>query len=288
MADTVPLAAPRARGHVLVGLALGAAALAALLAGRVTVSVFIAIMVVAAYVDLRKLLAPWGHLLTFILGAGGVLGFLWTGYTGRLELVASAGAALVLALLVTRVLLYEVSAGMERSDSHNRSEGTTADVAATLGAAGVAGVLGAHLLLIRSVPRFGFRGLLVFGLMILCNDAVAFFVGRWRGRHKVAPRRSPQKTWEGAVAGFCASVVVGLVAGATLDPPFDLRSGLALGAAMGLLAPTGDLAFSTIKRSAGVKGSGVYLGPLGGALDSMDSVLFAAPAFYWALRTLAL
>ena len=273
------LAAPSARAHVVVGLALGGAGLAALLAGRIAISVFLAVLVVAAYIDLRRLLAPLGHLVTTTLGIAGVAGFLWSGYSGRLELVPATGAALVLALLVWRVLLHEV---------RGRVEGTMADVAATLGAAGATGVFGAHVLLIRSFPRTGFRALLAFGLMVIVGDVVAFAVGRWRGRHRMAPRVSAQKTWEGALAGFAASVVVGLVAGLVWDPPFDVSSGVALGAAMGLLAITGDLAFSVIKRSAGVKASNSYLGPLGGALDAIDGVLFAAPAFYWALRTLAL
>jgi phosphatidate cytidylyltransferase len=55
-----------------------------------------------------------------------------------------------------------------------------------------------------------------------------------------------------------------------------------------VLASLGDLAFSAIKRSAGVRHSGSYLGSAGGLLDVVDSALFAAPAFYWAFRTIAL
>jgi len=279
MSEPVPLAAPNTRAHVVVGLVLGAAALGTLIAGRVPVSVFVALVVLGAYVDLRRLLAPWGHLMTVILGGIGVAGFLWSGYSGRLDLLASTGAALVLALLVSRVLLHEIS---------ERASGTTQDIASTLGAAGVAGVLGAHVLLIRSIPRFGFRGLLAFGLMVIGCDVAAFAVERWRGYHKRASRMSTTKSWPSILAGFAASVIIGTIAGAVWDPPFDLRSGPLLGAAMGLLAPIGELAFTVVKRSAGVRSSGAYLGPMGGALDAVDGVLFAAPAFYWALRTLAL
>jgi phosphatidate cytidylyltransferase len=277
--NSIPLTRPSARAHVVIGVALGGVAVTTLLVGRIAVSAFVAALLVAAYADLRRLLAVWGHVVTFALGAAGVGGFLWSGYIGRLELLPWTGASLIVALLVSRVVLHE--AGV-------RVEGVTGDVAATVGAAGVVGVLGAHILLIRAVPRFGFRGLLVFGLAVLLNDAVAFFVGRWRGRHTLAARLSPAKTWEGTIAGFAASVVVGLVAGLVLNPPFDIASGLALGAAMGVLAPVGDLLFSVIKRSAGVRGSARYFGPMGGALDVVDSLLFCAPAFYWAFRTIAL
>ena len=55
-----------------------------------------------------------------------------------------------------------------------------------------------------------------------------------------------------------------------------------------MLVPLGDLGFSAIKHSAGVRHSGTYLGAAGGALDVVNGVLFAAPAFYWAFRTVAL
>ena len=78
------------------------------------------------------------------------------------------------------------------------------------------------------------------------------------------------------------------IVGVALDPPFDPRSGLAFGAAIGVLTPLGDIAFSAVKRGAGRKESGRIFGPLGGALDTIDALLFCAPAFYWAFRTIAL
>ncbi len=279
MSETVPLAPPNVRLQVAIGALLVAAALATTFTGRIAVSAFVAVVVLASYLDLRRLLAPWGHLVTALLGGAGVAGFLWSGYSGRLDLLASTAAALTLALLASRVLLNEIT---------SKASGTTQDVAATLGAAGTAGVLGAHLLLIRSVPLFGFRGLLAFGLMVVGADIAAFVVGRLRARHELTLRTSRTRTTEGAAAGFVVSVLIGLVSGLVWNPPFDVRSGLLLGAAMGILAPVGDLVFSALKRSAGVRASGSYLGPMGGALDAIDSVLFAAPAFYWALRTLAL
>ncbi len=280
MPESVPLAVPTTRAHVLVGVILGTAALVTLLVGRVAVSGFVAVIVLAAYVDLRRLLAPWGHLITVALGGAGVVGFLWVGYSGRLDLLASAGAALVLSLLVTRVALFELRS--------RASTGTTLDIASTLGAAGVAGVLGAHVLLIRSVERFGFRGLLAFGLMVIGNHVLAFAVERWRGFRRRPPATNQSKSWPGVAAGLLASIAVGAIVGAFLDPPFDFRSGLLLGVAMGVVVPLGELGFAAIKRSAGVRRTGTYLGPMGGALDAIDGVLFAAPAFYWALRTLAL
>jgi phosphatidate cytidylyltransferase len=273
------VAAPSVRDHVLVALAFGLGGTATLLAGRVPVSVFVTVVLLVAYTDLRGLLGERGHLTTFALGAGGVGALLWCGYTGQLDDLPSFVAVLVLALLVTRVVLNEAGA---------RTTGVTTDLSATLGATGVVGVLGAHLLLLRSMPRVGFRGLLVLGLMVATHDAAAFFVGRFKGRHVLNKLVAPNKTWEGAFAGLASSVVIGLIAGIVLDPPFSPLSGPFFGAGVGVLATLGDLVFSAIKRSAGVRHSGNYLGSAGGALDVVDSLLFAAPAFYWAFRTIAL
>lgn len=249
-----------------------------LLVGRVALSSFVTIVFLAAYTDLRGLLGERGHITTLALGAGGVGSILWCGYAGELDLLPSFVAGLMLALLVTRVALNE--AGVH-------APAVTVDLAATLGAVGVIGVLGAHVLLLRAVPRVGFRGALALALLVFTNDVASFIVGR-KGRNVLNKLISPNKTWEGVLGGFGASVAVGLIVGLTLDPPFDVASGVLFGVGVGVLAPLGDLCFSAIRRSARVKASGTYLGGAGGALDVVDSLLFTAPAFYWAFRTIAL
>ena len=279
MRDPRPAATASTRDHVLVAAAVGAGALATMLLGRLGFSLFATVLLLVAYTDLRGLLGERGHLSTFALGAGGTAAFVWVGYTGHLDLLPAYVAGLVLALLVTRIVLNE--AGVQAT-------GLVGDLAATVGAAAATGVLGSHVLLLRAVERVGFRGVLAFASMVAAHDVAAFFVGRWRGRHPVNKLVAPNKTWEGVFAGGAASVLVGVVVGLTLDPPFTLVSGVAFGAGVAVLAPLGDLVFSTIKRSAGVKRSAQYLGGAGGVLDIVDSFLFTAPAFYWAFRTIAL
>ena len=265
--------------QTVVGVVLGAGAIAALLAGRRPVSALVAVLCIFAYAELRGLLAPSAHRATLAVGAVGVGAFLWAGYRGRLSSIPLIAAVLTLAILTILVVL---------SEATGRADGATQDVSSTLAASAVVGIMGAHILLIRSIPRVGFRGLLAFGLMVLLNDAFAFFGGRAFGRRPLWPRLSPNKTTEGAICGFLASVVVGLIAGFVLKPPFDPKSALAFGVAIGVLAPVGDLVFSAIKRAAARKESGGAFGPLGGALDAIDSLLFCAPLFYWAFRTVAL
>jgi phosphatidate cytidylyltransferase len=279
MREPRQVTASSTRAHVLVGVLLASGALTTLLVGRLALAIFVGVALLAAYGDLRRLLGEVGHPTTLVLGAAGVAGFLWCGYNGELDLVPAVAAGLVLALLVTRIVLHEAG---------SRSTEVTADLAATLGAAGLVGILGGHVLLIRAVPRFGFRGVVAFGLAVLGHESVSFVVGRWRGRHPLNRLIAPQKTWEGALAGFAASVVAGIGAGIFLDPPFSISSGPLFGIAMGVVVPLGDLGFSAIKRSAGARHSGAYLGAAGGALDVVNGILFAAPVFYWGFRTIAL
>ncbi|RPI23480.1 MAG: hypothetical protein EHM57_03915, partial [Actinobacteria bacterium] len=113
-------------------------------------------------------------------------------------------------------------------------------------------------------------------------DIAAYFVGRTLGRNQLAPVVSPKKTWEGLVGG----VVVALLIGALLHyfPPFELTSGLLLGAVVAVVAPLGDLAVSVMKRSLGVKDMGAILPGHGGLVDRIDALLFVIPAA-WALYT---
>lgn len=114
-------------------------------------------------------------------------------------------------------------------------------------------------------------------------DIVSFFVGRRVGRHRLAPLVSPKKTVEGLIAGMLAALLVGVSFG--LRDPFDLGTGLALGAIVAFAAPLGDLAVSVMKRSIGVKDMGTLLPGHGGVLDRIDAMLFVIPlawiAFTW-------
>jgi phosphatidate cytidylyltransferase len=128
--------------------------------------------------------------------------------------------------------------------------------------------------------------ILILGIVVTvaAADIVAFFVGRAIGRTHFAPWVSPNKTVEGLVGG--SIVAIGIGAGLHYFPPFELTSGLALGAAAAVLTPLGDLAMSAAKRSLGLKNMGSVLPGHGGFLDRIDGLLFAIPAawaiFIWA------
>jgi phosphatidate cytidylyltransferase len=114
-------------------------------------------------------------------------------------------------------------------------------------------------------------------------DSGAYFIGRFLGKTKLAPRLSPGKTIEGSVGGFVSAVVIGAVVGAIIRLPQP--HGLILGALVGIVAQIGDLTESAWKREVGIKDSGALIPGHGGILDRIDSLLFTGPLVYWYLST---
>ncbi len=128
-------------------------------------------------------------------------------------------------------------------------------------------------------------GRLIFALYLIVwlGDSAAYFVGSLLGRHKLAPRVSPKKTWEGAGGNFAGNVAAAFIVKATVCPQWTAVDAVAIGLLLGTVGQLGDLVESTWKRSADVKDSnmgGVAIPGHGGMLDRVDSLVFAAPALY--------
>ena len=140
-------------------------------------------------------------------------------------------------------------------------------------------------------------------LVIWCGDSAAYYVGRAWGRHKLAPRLSPGKSWEGAVGSVAASLLAAgallWLAGllqrsdfvatvfqrwdvAPLSYPDEPWYWLVLAVVVNTAGQVGDLAESALKRSANVKDSGGLLPGHGGILDRIDALLLAAPVMWYA------
>jgi phosphatidate cytidylyltransferase len=136
-------------------------------------------------------------------------------------------------------------------------------------------------------PNWGFAAIVTFIAVTKASDTGAFFTGKAIGRHKLIPRLSPGKTWEGVVGGILASIAVAWVClrygfpwvcGYALEIPW--WGPLVLGLFCAISGMIGDLAESYIKRDTGVKDSGGMLPGMGGVWDVTDSLIGAAvPAF---------
>ncbi len=142
--------------------------------------------------------------------------------------------------------------------------------------------LASYLLKVR---QFEDGCLLVFFTILVCkaSDAGAFFIGKMFGRHKLLKEISPNKSIEGAIGGFCFSVLAAFLSKAYLSH-ISLPHLLVLGVLIGLAAQLGDLSESLIKRDCTVKDSGNLIPGQGGVLDMLDSILFSAPIVYLYLK----
>ena len=137
-----------------------------------------------------------------------------------------------------------------------------------------------HLILLRGLE--GGIALIFFVFLVTwASDTAAYYVGSSFGTHKLAPRMSPGKTIEGAIAGLVGSVLMAGIAKFGFMPWLDLKDCLIVGLLLGSIGQAGDLFESRLKRHAGVKDSGTILPGHGGLLDRVDSLIFTAPVFYY-------
>jgi phosphatidate cytidylyltransferase len=129
------------------------------------------------------------------------------------------------------------------------------------------------------------RQLILALTIVWMGDTGGYFGGRFFGKRKLAPLKSPKKTWEGAIAGLTASMAGALIWHFYFykDLVGGVTTALACGFFGGIAGQMGDLVESVIKRFTGVKDSGVLLPGHGGLLDRIDGVLFAAPVIWFIL-----
>ncbi|NOX17228.1 MAG: phosphatidate cytidylyltransferase [Chlorobi bacterium] len=150
-------------------------------------------------------------------------------------------------------------------------------------------VVGVRELYVDSVFPYSSGGLLiiaVFASIWLC-DSAAFFIGTAIGKHKLFPRVSPNKSWEGAIAGFVFAVAAMIAAHFIAIDFLTVGQSAALGIIVGIFGQTGDLVESLIKRDAGVKDSSSLIPGHGGILDRFDSFLFSAPFIFLFMKYFA-
>lgn len=190
-------------------------------------------------------------------------------------------AALPAALPVVAVALAAPIASLLR---HGEGRRPLADVAATAWMAIYAGWLPAHLVLLSGL---GVRWALYAIVLTWILDTGAYAIGRVIGRHRLAPRVSPGKTWEGAAGGTMLAAAAAIAFRGWFKGELSVAESLIMGIAVAVAGITGDLAESLLKRDAGVKDASGLLPGHGGILDRFDSLFFTGPAVYYLARIVA-
>jgi phosphatidate cytidylyltransferase len=210
-------------------------------------------------------------------------------YAARDEFRANLSMPAVLTFFVIATLTVEL---LQKNRSPIKNLGST-----FLGVIYV-GWLFSYLVAINSVGvKDGFRFAVVpVGMSVRCgawlvlyiifvvwaSDTGAYLIGRKWGKHHLAPKLSPGKSWEGFAAGMASAMVMSLLMGLAVGAVWWHLVILAVG--IGIAGLVGDLAESAMKRDLGIKDFGSILPGHGGALDRFDGLLFAAPLFYYYIK----
>ncbi len=126
--------------------------------------------------------------------------------------------------------------------------------------------------------------LLFFFLVSFGSDSGAYFLGKQFGKHKLAPKISPGKTWDGFAGGILFSAAFAAIASVTFFTELPYKISIPLAIVMAAIGVVGDLAESAMKRGANVKDAASILPGHGGLLDRLDSLLFTAPLLYYFAR----
>jgi phosphatidate cytidylyltransferase len=252
-----------------VGVALGGLILASLLVVRWAFVGLAVVAIALAVWEFANALASRGVRVPVVPVVVGTVAMLVSTYPGGAEALVVAFALTVLAVAVWRM--------------PDGAEGYLRDVTAgAFTAAYVPLLAGFAVLLVR--PDDGAARVVAFVLVVVCSDVGGYTAGVLFGRHRMAPRVSPKKSWEGLAGSALLSVVAGAVAvRLLLDGPW--WGGALVGLAAALTATVGDLGESMIKRDLGIKDMGSLLPGHGGLMDRLDSLLPSAPVA-WALLTL--
>jgi phosphatidate cytidylyltransferase len=257
-----------------------------MLAQRVAVAV-VAIPIILAIVIVGGVL--YDAVLAVVLAVAAVE-FYWM-VRGQWRTPLALGAGLAAAALVfgadsgydwfVFALAIAVGASLAVLVARSDVEDGTLNWSAFLGALMYCGFLGAHFALLRDAEE-GRDLVLIVLLATYTADSAAYFAGISLGRHKFAPRVSPNKTWEGTAGALVGGIVAVFVLAYVLDIDWSFVEILGLALLFPLFAVIGDLAESVIKRSLKLKDTSNLIPGHGGVVDRLDSLLFTAPlVFYW-------
>jgi CDP-diglyceride synthetase len=258
------------------GIAVAVVALLAFKLGTVPSLVLSLIVVTFAAGECFGVLRRAGYHPATLLGLVGTISLMVGAYAKGV-----AALPLVLVLITVFTLIWYLF-GIERGSP-------VAGTAATLLTVGWVSLLGAYAGLLLSPSAFPDRHGIAFllGAIIatVANDIGALVIGGWLGSRPLAPKISPNKTWEGLFGGAVFSILFSTVVVGSIHP-WSAANAALLGVVVAVVAPLGDLCESLLKRDLRLKDMGTLLPGHGGVLDRVDALLFVLPATYYLVRAL--
>jgi phosphatidate cytidylyltransferase len=222
-----------------------------------------------ALYELYRVLARWRPAV--VVGFVAVAAMVLAAHFGNVRHAGNLRDVLLVVVATVPVLFLVVIA---RGQEH-----ATVSIAGTLLGVYWIGLAVTHGELLRELP-YG-KGVVIDVLVgTFVGDTVAYLGGRLFGRRPLAPRISPNKTWEGLFCGMLGAIVAVSLAG-LFQTWLTQTDALWLGLSVAILGPIGDLFESVVKRDAGTKDAGTLFGPHGGMLDRADAALFTIVAGYY-------
>ncbi len=249
-----------------------------------TVWIFVAIAIFALaaglfefYMLTKKLELKADAAIAYLGAAALTVAFIFDAPAKAPDLLIATLAAFVIAVLATQTFRFQV-------DFSKMLAGVGVTILGVLYVAFLGGFLIATRMGFENQPYLSTHLLGYFFLVIMGADSGAYFAGRALGKHKLVPKISPGKTWEGLIGGLVTAGAFGALATFWFFPELPYQWSVPLAMVMAAVSVLGDLAESAMKRGSDTKDAASILPGHGGLLDRLDSLLFNAPILYYFAR----
>lgn len=240
--------------------------------GKVPFLIFALVIGVVSFFEFHKMLSRRKFIPNVLISSASVIAVILNSYLAFIDFYT-------LALIVVSVLLLAEL-------SRNR-ESAIANVGTSLIGIFYIGLFSSSLVKLRDFysdsfflyDQGGYLIVSIFASIWIC-DSAAYFVGSAIGKHKILPRISPHKSWEGAIAGLIFSIAAMIATKNLIADFLSMQDAVVIGIITGTIGQAGDFVESMLKRDANVKDSSSLIPGHGGIFDRFDSLLFTAPAVY--------